>query len=184
MRGVVSPEGGSSSLREGSGSWKVCRNGGLVGSFAMLGPAASTEEDGVANMGKMIATVMALADLGLLVLLITAGSGNVLREAGLATSFLLLGALAWVAAFFTALYTGFRTGRDWRWVVLLIVFLWLPAVPVLAYGVSGLHRMPVRSKRLTATLSTPSWTLPAADRSLLSGRRQRGRRPWSLHRAA
>jgi len=125
----------------------------------------------VANMGKMIATVMALADLGLLVLLITAGSGNVLREAGLATSFLLLGALAWVAAFFTALYTGFRTGRDWRWVLLLVVFLWVPALPVLVYGVSGLHRVPGRGPRLPSGLSAPGWTLPAADRSLVSGRR-------------
>jgi len=150
----------------------------------MLGPAASTEEDGVANMGKMIATVMALTDLGPLVLLITAGSGNVLREAGLATSFLLLGALAWVAAFFTALYTGFRTGRDWRWVLLLVVFLWVPAIPVLVYGVSGLHRVPSRGKRLPSALSASGWTLPAPDRNLLSSRRQRGRDGGRLHRAA
>jgi hypothetical protein len=127
---------------------------------------------------------MALTDLGLLVLLITSGSGSPLREAGLATSFLMLGALAWVVAFFTALYTGFRTGRDWRWMLLLVVFLWLPAIPVLAYGVSGLHRALSRNKRLASSLSTPSWTLPAADRRLLSDRRQRGRRLWSLHRAA
>jgi len=150
----------------------------------MLGPAAPTEEDGVANMGKVIATIMALVDVGLLVLLITAGSGNALREAGLATSFLLLGALAWVAAFFTAIYTGFRTGRDWRWVLLLVVFLWLPAVPVLAYGVSGLHRAPSRSKRLASTVSAPRWTLPAPDRSLVFGRKQRGRDGARLHRAA
>ena len=73
MRGCGVSRGWELIWREGSGSWKVCGNGGLVGSFAMLGPAASTEEDGVANMGKMVATVMALADLGLLVLLITCG---------------------------------------------------------------------------------------------------------------
>jgi hypothetical protein len=133
----------------------------------------------------MIATVMALADLGLLALLVTAGSGNVLREAGLATSFLLLGALAWVVAFFAALYSGLRTGRDWRWVLLLVVFLWLPGIPVLAYGVSGLHglrRARSRGNRVTSAVSTPRWRLPAADRTLLSGRSQR--RIWGLRRAA
>jgi hypothetical protein len=138
----------------------------------------------VAHMGKMIATIMALADLGLLVLLITSGSGNALREAGLATSFLLLGALAWVAAFFTALYSGFRTGRDWRWVLLLVVFLWLPAIPVLAYGVSGLHRLPSRARRPAMGPPASRWTLPAVDRRVLSGGRQRGRDGGRLRRAA
>jgi hypothetical protein len=133
-------------------------------------------------MGKILALVLALADLGLLVLLLRSGDGNVLREAGLATSFLLLGAMAWVAAFFNALYGAFRYGRDWRWVLILLVFLWLPALPVLAYGVSGTY--PFRRHRLTTALGKLRWSLPPADPALRASRQRTSRRLLGLRKAA
>jgi hypothetical protein len=127
-------------------------------------------------MGKLLALILALADLSLLILLVTSSNGNLLREAGLATSFLLLGAMAWVVAFFNALYVAFRYGRDWRWILILLAFLWLPALPVLAYGISGRH-FGARGWRVSVPAKS-TFRLPPTDlgrarsRSRLSG-------PWS-----
>ena len=126
-------------------------------------------------MGKLLASLVALADLGLLVLLLTSGNGNVLREAGLATSVLLVGAIAWVAAFFNALYMAFRHGRDWRWIVILLAFIWLPAVPVLAYGATILHPLFGRRNRVSTVAVNSRWSLPPADPSLRVGRRRAAR---------
>jgi hypothetical protein len=122
-------------------------------------------------MGKLLALILAVADLSLLVVLVTSGNGNVLREAGLATSFLLLGAMAWVAAFFNALYVAFRYGRDWRWIVILLAFLWLPALPVLAYGISG-RRFGTRGRRISVP-EKQTFRLPPADTALRLGRARR-----------
>src|SRR5215469_18816502 len=100
-------------------------------------------------MGKLLALVLAVADIGLLVVLVTFGNGNPVREAGVVTSFLLLGAIAWVAAFFNAVYVAFRHGRGWSWILILLALLWVPALPVLAYGFSG--RWPVRRGRRIST---------------------------------
>jgi hypothetical protein len=122
-------------------------------------------------MGKLLALILALADLGLLIVLVTSGTSNVLREAGLATSFLLLGAIAWVVAFFNALYVAFRYGRDWRWILILLAFLWLPAVPVLVYGISG-GRIRARGPRISVPEKQP-FRLPPADPALGLGRARR-----------
>jgi len=122
-------------------------------------------------MGKLLALILALADLGLLIVLVTSGTGNVLREAGLATSFLLLGAMAWVAAFFNALYVAFRYGRDWRWILILLAFLWLPAVPVLVYGISG-GLFLARGRRISVPEKHP-FRLPPPDPALRLGRARR-----------
>jgi hypothetical protein len=122
-------------------------------------------------MGKLLALILALADLGLLIVLETSGNGNVLREAGLATSFLLLGAMAWVAAFFNALYIAFRYGRDWRWILILLAFLWLPAIPVIAYGISG-RLFFARGRRISVPEKGP-FRLPPADPALGFGRARR-----------
>ena len=135
-------------------------------------------------MGKLVALVLALVDLGLLGLLLTSGDADVVRKALLTTSFLLLGALAWVAAFFSALYGLFRTGRGWRSVLLLLAFLWLPAVPVVAYGVHGIYALFTgRSKRVYPALATPRWPLPPVHAARLRGGRS-GRRAFRLRKAA
>jgi hypothetical protein len=134
-------------------------------------------------MGKLLALILALADLGLLIVLITSGNGNPLREAGLATSFLLLGAIAWVAAFFNALYVAFRYGRGWRWILILLAFLWLPALPVVAYGVSG-HRIGGRGGQISRPEES-RFQLPPVDRALRFSRsRRRPRLPGPGSRAA
>jgi hypothetical protein len=122
-------------------------------------------------MGKLLALILALADVSLLILLVTSGNGNPLREAGLATSFLLVGALAWVAAFFNALYVAFRHGYGWRWILILLALLWLPALPVLAYGVSGL-RFGARRRKISM-LQKSRFRLPPADPALGLGRSRR-----------
>lgn len=122
-------------------------------------------------MGKLLALILALADLSLLIVLVTSGDGNPLREAGLATSFLLLGAIAWVTAFFNALYVAFRYGRGWRWILILLAFLWLPALPVLAYGVSG-HRIGSRGRQASVPEKS-RFRLPPADPALGFGRARR-----------
>jgi hypothetical protein len=135
-------------------------------------------------MGKLVALALALVDLGLLGLLLTSGDADVLRKALLTTSFLLLGALAWVAAFFSALYGLFRSGRGWRSVVLLLAFLWLPAVPALAYGVHGVYTLfSGRGRRVYPALTTPGWSLPAVEAARLRGGRS-SRRLFRLRRAA
>jgi hypothetical protein len=135
-------------------------------------------------MGKLVALALALVDLGLLGLLLTSGEADVLRKALLTTSFLLLGALAWVAAFFTALSGLFRTGRGWRTVLLLLAFLWLPAVPVLAYAVHGIYlHVTGGSRRVYPALAGSGWPLPAVDAARLRGVRS-SRRLFRLRKAA
>ena len=147
----------------------------------MLRPSASIdpiqrERDGAETMGKLLALLLALADLGLLVLLLTSGEGNMLREAGLVTSILLVGAIAWVTAFFTAIYSAFRFGRDWRWILILLAFIWLPALPVLAY--SGTQLYPLFGRKRQSARSR--WTLPGADPALRIGRTSRRQRSNKL----
>lgn len=126
-------------------------------------------------MGKLLGSLVALVDLGLLALLVTSGNGNVLREAGLATSILLVGAIAWVAAFFNALYSAFRRGRDWRWILILLALIWLPALPVLAYGATAFYPLFNRGKRVATVPATSHWSLPPADPALRVGRRRAAR---------
>jgi hypothetical protein len=122
-------------------------------------------------MGKLLALILALADLSLLIVLVTSGNGNPLREAGLVTSFLLLGAIAWVVAFFNALYVAFRYGRGWRWILILLALLWLPALPVLAYGVSG-HWFGGRRQQMSVPQKS-RFRLPPTDPALGFGRARR-----------
>jgi hypothetical protein len=135
-------------------------------------------------MGKLVALALALVDLGLLGLLLTSGDADVLRKALLTTSFLLLGALAWVAAFFSALYSLFRTGQGWRSVLLLLAFLWLPAMPVLVYGAHGIYLFFIeRGKRAYPELSQARRTLPPVNAARLRGA-QSDRRLFRLRKAA
>jgi hypothetical protein len=135
-------------------------------------------------MGKLVALALALVDLGILGLLLTSGDADVLRKALLTTSFLLLGALAWVVAFFSALYALFRTGRGLRSVLLLVAFLWLPVVPVLVYGVHGLYGLFTgRDRRVYPALAASKWPLPPVNAARLRGGRS-SRRLLRLRKAA
>jgi len=129
-------------------------------------------------MGKLVALALALVDFVLLGLLLTSSDADVVRKALLTTSFLLLGALAWVAAFFSALYSLFRTGRGWRSVLLLLAFLWVPALPVVAYSVHGIYVLFTgRSRRVYPVPAALRWPLPPVNAARLRGER---RVRWAL----
>jgi hypothetical protein len=91
-------------------------------------------------MGKALSFLVAACDLGLLVLLVQSGGQDVPRAAGLLLGFVLLAALAWLIALLSALAGALVEGRDWRWVLGLLAFLWLPVLPALCFGLSGLRR--------------------------------------------
>jgi hypothetical protein len=100
-------------------------------------------------MGKMLAFVFGLGDLGLLALVVRPGSRGAVAEAGLVAAFAVVAALAWVVAFVTATYRAVVRGREWGWVLALAALLWLPALPALAFGMSGVFAVarPARERR-------------------------------------
>lgn len=89
------------------------------------------------TMGKVLAFVLAAADLAVFAVLILPRQHDVLADAGLASMFVLLALLAWVVAMCTAVLRAMRLRGSWRWVFVLVAFLWLPALPVLLFGASG-----------------------------------------------
>ncbi len=97
-------------------------------------------------MGKALSFVMALGDLGLLVLLVASRHHGLLQDAGLFASFVVFAVAAWLVAVVSALYRGLRFGTGWNWFFALVVLLWLPAVPAFAYGLSG---APALVRRIT-----------------------------------
>lgn len=97
-------------------------------------------------MGKMLAFVFGLGDLGLLALVVRPGSRGAMAEAGLVAAFAVVAALAWVVAFVTALYRAVVRGREWGWVLALAALLWLPALPALAFGMSGVFGVAQRGR--------------------------------------
>ena len=101
-------------------------------------------------MGKALTFLLAICDLGFLALLVAPGRHDALEDAGLVTTFLLLAALAWLIAMLIALYRALRYGREWGWVLGLIAFLWVPALPALVFGASGAFGWRPRHRRLEA----------------------------------
>lgn len=97
-------------------------------------------------MGKILAFVLGLGDLGLLALVMRPGSRGAVAEAGLVAAFAVVAALAWVVAFVTAIYRAVIWGREWGWVLALAALLWLPALPALAFGVSGVFGLGRRER--------------------------------------
>jgi len=97
-------------------------------------------------MGKMLAFVFGLGDLGLLALVVRPGSRGAVAEAGLVSAFAVVAALAWVVAFVTAMYRAVVRGREWGWVLALAALLWLPALPALAFGMSGVFGVARRGR--------------------------------------
>lgn len=133
-------------------------------------------------MGKVCSFVLALADLGLLALLVYVPTRDLPRDAGLAFGFVAVAVIAWLVAFATALYRAVLLGASFKAVMTLLVFFWLPAVPALWYGLSGLsaifHRAPRRGVTQPAPVAVPvaaaRFTLPPADKRLTAVR-ARGR---------
>jgi len=100
-------------------------------------------------MGKALSFLVAFVDLGILGLLVTSRHSNTLSDLGLFGSFIVTALLAWVIALCTALVRAvLQVGGvgGWRALRLLLMFFWLPALPALVYGMSGLRSLFVRGK--------------------------------------
>jgi hypothetical protein len=119
-------------------------------------------------MGKALSFILASAAVGALAV---PRSGNILDDVGLVVSFLGIAMLAWAAAFVTAVQRAARKSGDWRVVVRLLLFVWLPVLPPLAYGISGLRDLVARWSRAKHAPAFPATghtmlasTLPLVDR--------------------
>lgn len=132
-------------------------------------------------MGKVVSFVVALFDLGLLALLVFAPNRDLPRDAGIMLGFLALAVVGWTAAFATALYRAVILGANFKPVLTLLIFFWLPALPALFYGLSGagsiFHREPRRpvAAPSAAVVHAPRvrFTLPPVDKRLTTSRHRR-----------
>lgn len=139
-------------------------------------------------MGKVLSLLVALGDLGLLALVVTARHESLWQEAGIFTGFVVCAAIVWAVALATSLYNAVRYGREWRWVLALIVLLWLPALPALCYGVWGVATQRSRAARQPSArpvaarvrpvaavrrgrAATRAWAAPTADALLVGAAR-------------
>ncbi|MGH2517506.1 MAG: hypothetical protein ACRDHP_17790 [Ktedonobacterales bacterium] len=121
-------------------------------------------------MGKVWSFVLALADLGVLATFVLGRGHDMLRDASLLLIFAVLAVLAWVVALATALHRIWMRGHGWLWAFALVIFCWLPALPALLFGVSGLfaHHLPAASVPVqvapTRSARRKPWALPPVDR--------------------
>jgi hypothetical protein len=90
-------------------------------------------------MGKVLSFVVAAVDLGIFGLLVASRHTNTLNDLGMFGSFIYTAVLAWAVAFCTALVRALRKVSGWHAVRMLLMYFWLPALPALVYGISGLH---------------------------------------------
>lgn len=88
-------------------------------------------------MGKVLAFALAAGDVALLVLLSLPREHKALGEVALFVGFVALACLAWLVALGTALVRALQLRESWLWVLLLVALMWLPALPELAFGASG-----------------------------------------------
>lgn len=88
-------------------------------------------------MGKAIAFGLAATDVALLVMLSLPHTFSALGDAGLFVAFVVLASAAWVVALCTAVVRAIQLRESWAWVLALVALLWLPALPELAFGISG-----------------------------------------------
>ena len=123
-------------------------------------------------MGKALSFLVASVDLGILGLLVTSRHSNTLSDLGLFGSFIVTALLAWAIALCTALVRAVSRARGWRAIRLLLMFFWLPALPALIYGTSGLRTLFSPSKnsksegmpRLGVVLAPATFVSQAATR--------------------
>src|SRR5215813_8943899 len=99
------------------------------------------------TMGKALSFLVASVDLGIFGLLVTSRHTNTLSDLGLFGSFIFSALLAWAIALCTALARAVRKVGDWRALRLLLVFFWVPGLPPLTYGASGLRDLFSRGKK-------------------------------------
>lgn len=104
-------------------------------------------------MGKVLAFALAAVDVALLIVLSLPRRHDMLSDAGLFVGFVVLASLAWIVALGTALVRAMQMRESWLWVLVLLALLWVPALPELAFGASGMwHAMGLgRGKRHPAT---------------------------------
>lgn len=123
-------------------------------------------------MGKLLSFVFASVALATLVLVALSSHKSLLDDAGLVVSFVFFSALALATSLVTAVRRVTRGERNWRVVVRLVLLFWLPVLPALIYGISGLRDLGSRSRQRGATqparvtrvvVSGPA-RLPAAER--------------------
>lgn len=124
-------------------------------------------------MGKAWSFVLALAALGVLGIFVVGHGQSVLRDASLLLIFAVLAVLAWGVALGTALYRVFTRGRAWGWAFVLVLFFWVPALPALLFGVSGIFSIFEHHAKPTPATIAPTpparrarWSLPPVDRRL------------------
>ena len=98
-------------------------------------------------MGKLLSFVFAVTALGMLALVAVSRHGNLLDDAGLVIGFVFFTVTAWATALITAVRRVTWGERNWRTVVRLALLFWLPALPPLIYGLSGIRDLGARSRK-------------------------------------
>lgn len=129
-------------------------------------------------MGKVWSFVLALAALSVLGVFVMGHGQSVLRDASLLLLFAVLAVLAWGVALGTALYRIFTRGRAWGWAFVLVLFFWVPALPALLFGASGVFSIFDRHTKPTPAIVAPAsparrarWSPPAVDKRLAAASR-------------
>lgn len=132
-------------------------------------------------MGKMWSFALALADLGVLAVFFTSRGQDMLRDASLLLIFAVLAVLAWGVALATALHRIFTRGHGWVWALVLVLFCWIPALPALLFGASGIFSLFGRRAHPTPAAPVPAspvssarrarWSLPPVDRRVAAASR-------------
>ena len=127
-------------------------------------------------MGKGFTSVLALCAAGLFsALIVLAPHLNVAQAAALALGIVTVSAGAWCAALATAIGRLVRSGRGLRAVVALLLFFWLPILPPLVYGLSGLFSrqpQPPRAPRGASRAKQTPLPVGAAQAKSLAGRKR------------
>ncbi len=105
-------------------------------------------------MGKLLSFVFASVALAMLVLVALSSHASLLDDAGLVVSFVFFSALALVASLVTAVRRVAWGERNWRVVVRLVLLFWLPVLPAMIYGLSGLRELGICSRERPAAQPT------------------------------
>jgi hypothetical protein len=109
-------------------------------------------------MGKALSFSLAVVDLGLLVLFILSRHGNTLQDAGLLIGFLVLSGLTWFVALVSSIYRALTYRGRWNWVLALLALVWLPVLPALCFGASGMLVLFSRPSRRRGTKASGART--------------------------